>query len=390
MRLKIDSITIDRAILARDQVDSETVERYASYFDTLPPIVVFNTPDGYLLADGLHRTSAAKLLGLTEIECEIHLGDRNAAWEFALYANLRHGKPSSRKERTIITEGLLHLHTERSDNWIGEDVGINHETVRAIREQLESTCGIRKLDSFLGKNGKWYPREQGTLKPKEPEIVVQLGEWWQLGAHRLYCGDSGDGDFVEYATESGAAFAFADPPYNADVADWDKDFKWRHDWLVQAAPIVAVTPGIVSLQSFLKETAMPYVWTMAVWIDNGMTRGALGFGNWICIPLFATASIFRNSQDHKRVSITATDRDDANHKGRKPLEILRHLIGLFTGEGEAVIDPFLGTGTTLIAAEQLGRRCVGADISPAFCVDIIKRWQKLSGKTAERINADSI
>jgi 16S rRNA G966 N2-methylase RsmD len=387
-RLRISTIAIDRAILVREQVDTETVDRYAGCFDDLPPIVVFSTEGGLLLADGLHRISAAKQLGLVDIESEVIDGDRNSAWDYALYANLRHGKPPNRKERTTIAEGLLHLHTERSDNWLAEDVGISKNTIASIRERLETACQIDNLDVLVGKDGKQYPREQYKATPQEPEIVVRSGEWWMLGTHRLFCGDSSGDNFIGECRE--AAFAFADPPYNAGVAEWDVNFEWRHDWLIDAAPIVAVTPGIASLQGFLANTTMPYAWSMAAWIDNGMTRGALGFGNWICVPLFARESLFRNAQDFKKISITSSDRDDAEHKGRKPLELLRHLVGLFTGEGDTVIDPFLGTGTTLIAADQLGRACVGAEIDPEYCAGIIRRWQKVSGKKAELFNANPV
>jgi DNA modification methylase len=55
-------------------------------------------------------------------------------------------------------------------------------------------------------------------------------------------------------------------------------------------------------------------------------------------------------------------------------------------KGETVYDPFLGSGTTLIAAEQLGRRCYGMEISPAYCDVIVKRWETLTGKKATLAN----
>jgi DNA modification methylase len=55
--------------------------------------------------------------------------------------------------------------------------------------------------------------------------------------------------------------------------------------------------------------------------------------------------------------------------------------------GDIVVDFFLGSGTTLIAAEQLGRKCYGMEISPKYCDVILARWEKLTGKTSERINA---
>src|SRR5262249_23747649 len=126
---------------------------------------------------------------------------------------------------------------------------------------------------------------------------------------------------------------------------------------------------------------------------NGMTRGALGFGNWIYVALFGDGSIYRNGQDLIRVdideerdreaiSITGGDKDPLKHKGRKPINMMLHIISVFTEEGQIVVDPFLGTGTTLIACEKTGRACIGAELSVEYCESIIKRWERLTEKEA--------
>jgi len=212
-------------------------------------------------------------------------------------------------------------------------------------------------------------------RPRLPvaEIVVKPGEWWQLGDHLLYCGDSADPAFVERAR--GAAFAFADPPYNAGKADWDTGFEWRHDYLAEIADVAAVTPGISAVADFFAATAMPYRWSMSAWIANGMTRGALGFGNWIYVALFSGRdSIYRNAQDHLRITVNAATTDETNHASRKPAGLLVELLNLFTTAGDTVVDPFLGSGTTLFAAEQTGRRCVGAELDPGHCREIVARF----------------
>ncbi|GAC1694672.1 MAG: hypothetical protein PVS3B3_18930 [Ktedonobacteraceae bacterium] len=219
---------------------------------------------------------------------------------------------------------------------------------------------------------------------------VTPGSLWRLGTHLLYCGDSASQDFIDLCKRKNVSFAFADPPYNAGVAEWDVEFKWQHDYLSEIAPIVAVTPGISAIKDFMRLTSMPYNWSMAYWIDNGMTRGALGFGNWMYVALFSQQSLYRNTQDIKiiqpdseRVSITGGDHDTFKHKGRKPLSFLTHIISLFTEENQIVVDPFLGTGTSIIACEREGRTCIGAEINTEYCEHIIKRWAVETGQEAE-------
>lgn len=251
-----------------------------------------------------------------------------------------------------------------------------HETRKRISENL------RTHKEYLEAKADEAERAAAKTKP----IEVQPGQWWKLGAHLLYCGDTSDPVFVERAR--GAAFAFADPPYNAGVDAWDKDFVWRHDWLADACPIVAVTPGIVSIQDFMRTTDMPYRWSVACWVDNGMTRGAVGFGNWIYVALFATASLHRSAQDFVRVSVDVGSDEGSRFqgfKGRKPMQLITWLIDTFTEKGQTVLDPFLGSGTTLFAAEQLGRTCIVGEIDATRCRMVIEEWQDITGITAEAI-----
>src|SRR5260221_4619851 len=220
------------------------------------------------------------------------------------------------------------------------------------------------------------------------ELQVHEGDIWQLGRHFLYCGNNRSETFFGLCRQHEIAFAFADPPYNAGVAEWDKGFVWEHDYLFDFAPMVAVTPGIVSMPQFLCKTSMPYKWMMSCYIDNGMTRGVLGFGNWIAVALFydELPKQVRSAKDFLQVSISTDERDAFEHKGQKPLPLMAHLVGMFAKESEVVCDPFLGTGTTLIACEQKGRVCVGAESDLETCKSIIVRWEKFTKKEATVID----
>ena len=75
------------------------------------------------------------------------------------------------------------------------------------------------------------------------------------------------------------------------------------------------------------------------------------------------------------------------HGAGMPVKVALHGISNHSHEGDNVLEPFCGTGTTLIAAEQLGRRCYAIEISPAYCDIIIARWEKFTGKKAVRVSA---
>jgi hypothetical protein len=296
-------------------------------------------------------------------------------------------------------------------------IGDYHRYAEILRTQLNEqsiTSAWNTLDKIVKAEEKERldrerEEEEARLKAQQleeelkkietmPDRGITLGSWWKLGLHLLYCGNSSSDEFTSKARDLQPSFAFADPPYNAGVDEWDVNFEWKHDYLSDLAPIVAVTPGISAIKDFMRTTDMPYKWSMSYWINNGMTRGALGFGNWMYVALFTEQSLYRNEQDLERIdpdeqwdqdkesiSISGGDQDPLKHKGRKPINLMKHIIEMFTKQEETVIDPFLGTGTTLIACELLGRQCVGAELSVEYCESIIKRWEAVSGQKAEEV-----
>lgn len=255
--------------------------------------------------------------------------------------------------------------------------GGRSHAVKAVREiaQQVRAAKIAGLDSASGGSG-------GSGKAVFP------GEWWRLGRHLLYCGDTSAEEFRSALPR--AALAFADPPYGAGVDEWDGEFRWDHDYLADAADVVAVTPGIVSIFEFARRTTMPYRWSLATWITNGMARGAVGFGNWIYTALFAHGSVHRKAQDFQKCSIDLSALGETSHKGRKPAEYVSWLVETFSEEGDTVIDPFGGSGTTLLVAERLGRTCVMGEIRPEFCAEIVARWERSAGDEAEVIRRDAV
>jgi DNA modification methylase len=87
--------------------------------------------------------------------------------------------------------------------------------------------------------------------------------------------------------------------------------------------------------------------------------------------------------DHLWAGFTARNIEfNREHPTEKPIALLAQMIRDFDDEADLIVDPFLGSGTTLIAAEQLDRRCFGMEIDPAYCDIIVQRWENLTGETA--------
>lgn len=208
------------------------------------------------------------------------------------------------------------------------------------------------------------------------------GDAWILGDHLLYCADSST---WQSPLEQPARMAFADPPYGLTSAHWDDELYWEHDWLVDAADFVLVTPGIRNTKRFIP--AMPYHWTLTYWMSNSMTHGPVGFANVQHVELYSrldSVKVGGGDWFQDQMSSGAVDASETrNHRGQKPISMLIWLINKFTDPGDWVIDPFLGSGTTLLAAQETGRRCIGVEKDPVYCQQIIAAWERQTGGNAE-------
>ena len=267
------------------------------------------------------------------------------------------------------------------------------KTFGNLVEMMDRTGKVNRAYSELRKAEKKAEREKARKKVEATTGVkaderCQSGDVWILGEHILFCGDtSGDRfrDLVADGVGGTAALAFADPPYGANVEGYDDSkFYWKHDYLAEAADVVIVTPGIVSIFELARRTAMPYRWSLAAWISNGMTRGAVGFGNWMYAGVFSSGSVFRQAQDFAKVTISNAEADDTDHPTRKPTEYVQWIVDTFSKQKEWVIDPFLGSGQTLMVCEASGRRCVGGELDPKFCSAIVARWESMTNRKAEK------
>lgn len=131
-KLAIQKIEVDPTIQIRQGNREETVQRYEESFDNLPPIDVFDTPDGLLLADGFHRWAAAMRLGRTEIEANVRKGTREDAAEHAVIANTKNAVALTAEERDAGIRRLHLLHDDWSNRRIATAMSVHRSTVDSV------------------------------------------------------------------------------------------------------------------------------------------------------------------------------------------------------------------------------------------------------------------
>ena len=225
--------------------------------------------------------------------------------------------------------------------------------------------------------------------PEDAKPVCKAGDLWILGDHRLLCGDSSDQAQVDRLL-SGATIdcVLTDPPYG---------IKWNGDYTRFAKKAVRTCSSQYAEingdnQQFDASTLL-FAENVILWGAN-LYGSSLPVGSWLIwdkrsadgTSFLADAELAwqKGGRGCYIKSINQQSERgktrDIKHPTKKPVKLFVWCLERM--ESEMVYDPFLGSGTTLIAAEQLGRRCYGMEIDAKYCDVIIARWEKLTGRKA--------
>lgn len=245
--------------------------------------------------------------------------------------------------------------------------------------------------------------------------VTKVGDLWELGDHRLLCGDSTiEIDVRRIIDGVVIGVLLVDPPYGIDL---DADYSGMKNKLefaqsmgvrsgrkyenvigddrpYDAAALLSVWPDVAAQYWFgadyyastLPDTEHAGAWL--VW-DKRLDESAdKMFGS--CFELiWASKRCKRAVLRHKWAGIFGTEKEPIRgrvHPTQKPIRLICDLITR-AGKPEFIGDPYCGSGSAFIAAEQLSRRCYGLEISPLICDVIVERWENLTGKKAKRIRS---
>jgi site-specific DNA-methyltransferase (adenine-specific) len=175
-----------------------------------------------------------------------------------------------------------------------------------------------------------------------------------------------------------------DPPYGIGKADWDNDV-WgllesvAHECarIIKDDAICFWFGSIGYLPKVLEVTsAIPYRWLFTWYASNNMQHGTIGFSKFTIALVLGRGKVYRQMQDCRNVPIPGTPLASEGHPTAKPMALMRYLVNHACNEGQVILDPFMGSGTTLRAAKDLGRKAIGIEIEERYCEIAAKRLQQ--------------
>ena len=250
---------------------------------------------------------------------------------------------------------------------------------------------------------------------EDTEPIAKLGDIWQLGRHRLMCGDSTDQNDVEMLMNGAKAdMVFTDPPYGMRLDTDYSEIKGSKNAKIKGKGGNKYRPVIGDGEDF-KPSLIETVFENFDYCEEIFLFGADYFaelivnkndGSWVVWDKRGSedadkiiGSCFElcwSKQKHKREiarikwmgAFGSADAKNRVHPTQKPIKLCEWFIEKYSNAGEAIIDLYGGSGSTLIACEQLDRTCYMMELDPKYCDVIIKRWEKFTGEKAVLLNDD--
>ncbi len=381
---------------ARTHSDEQVAQIAASIveFGFTNPILAGS--DGVIVA-GHGRLAAAQKLGLDTVPVVV----------------LDHLTPTQRRALII------------ADNRIAENAGWDDAMLRIELQSLQEegfNLDITGFDAdalaeiMAGEETTVDGQTDDDAVPAVPVTAISRpGDVWELGNHRLVCGDATDpASYEALMADAQADMVFTDPPYNVDYANSAKD-KMRgkdrpilndnlgdgfYDFLLAAlTPMLERSAGAIYIAMSSSELdtlqqafrAAGGKWsTFIIWAKNTFTLGRADYQRQYEPILYGWPEgqnrHWCGDRDQGDVwNIKKPQKNDL-HPTMKPVDLVERAIRNSSRPGDIVLDPFGGSGTTLIAAEKSGRIGWLIELDPKYVDVIVRRWQDWSGKDAYRVS----
>nr|WP_314638687.1 site-specific DNA-methyltransferase [uncultured Olsenella sp.] len=246
--------------------------------------------------------------------------------------------------------------------------------------------------------------------PEDVEARCKPGDLWLLGEHRLLCGSAtGRDDVQRLAGGVQADLYLTDPPYNIAYEGKTKDrLTIENDsWSDDDAFVSFLEAAFSNALEVLRPGGAFYIWhadtqgmsfrracgecgmrirQVLVWAKNNFTLGRQDY-QWRhepCIYGWKDGAAHDWLSDRSQTTVLEFDRPSRSeeHPTMKPVPLMAYQVANSTRKGGTVLDTFGGSGSTMMACEQVGRRCLTMELDPHYCDVIIARWEGMTGGTA--------
>lgn len=252
--------------------------------------------------------------------------------------------------------------------------------------------------------------------PEQTEAITQPGDLWLLGHHRLLCADANCAEDLNRLMDGTLAdLLLTDPPYGVSyVGKTAEALTIANDAMKGDEYRRFLTAAFTNGTTHLRPGGSFYIWhadtaglptrwacsdagltvrQCLIWIKNTMVLGRQDY-QWRhepCLHGWLDGATHTWLSDRTQTTVLQFDKPprSAEHPTMKPVAMFAYLIGNSCRVGKIVLDLFAGSGTTLIAAEQTGRKAYLMELDPLYCDVIVERFEKFTGKKAERFGAEA-
>ena len=377
----------------------------------------FNNPvlvdeDGLIIA-GHGRVEAAKLLGMGEVPtvCLAHMGE-------------------AEKRAYVLADNRL---AEKA-GWDKEILAVEFETLFELAPELDLTVTgfeIAEIDLIVGEDAvAGEPDVLDEFSPPQAKapVVTRPGDLWQLGDHRILCADATqEHSYISVLQGEGAQMVFADPPYNVPISGHvsglghakHAEFPMASGEMSDAAYTAFLTTILERIERHSSSGAIAFIcmdWrhlhellaagratkltlkNLCVWVKTNAGMGTFYRSQHELIAAFKLGdgphiNSFELGQHGRRRTNVWTypgfnafgagrDAALAMHPTVKPVALIADAIKDCSKRNGLILDPFLGSGTTILAAEVTSRRAAGLELDPGYVDCAVRRWQSATGNAA--------
>jgi DNA modification methylase len=302
-----------------------------------------------------------------------------------------------------------------ADNQLALAAGWDEPNLQAILaeldQELREAAGFdeHEFQELTAKLAQEFGKTDEDAVPEKAQVAVSVpGDLWTLGTHRVLCGDSTSIGAIEQAMAGEqAAMTFTDPPYNVNYEQRTTTLGPRRiandnlgdgfeQFLYDACVnVLEVTKGAVYVCMASAELHTLYAaftragghWsTFVIWSKDRFTLGRSDYHRQFEPILYGWKRggqhFWAGARDQGDVWQVQKPRANDLHPTMKPIELIERAIVNSSRHGDIVLDPFAGSGSTLIACQKTGRHARVIELEPIYVDVIVRRWQEFTGKGA--------